>query len=186
MKVDLSKYVNRHSGGSKAKRLLWEIVWACLARPTPRWTLNGWRCWLLKVFGAKLGKGCRVQGRAEIWQPWKLTLGENCWIDGGARIYSADEITLGANCVVSAGAFLCTASHDLSSPVFELVTKPVRLGDCAWAAGNATILPGVTLGEGAVAAAGAVVAKDVPPWTVVAGNPAREIGRRDVHWPCFC
>jgi len=181
MTVDLRKYQNRHSGGSKAKRFLWEIVWACLGKMTPRWCLNDWRCFLLRAFGAKIGRGCRVQGGAEIWQPWNLTLGDNCWIDGGVRLYTVDRITLGSNCVVSAGAFACTAGHDVSSPIFELRTAPVTIGDCAWIAGNAIILPGLAIGEGAVIAAGAVVTKDVAPWTVVGGNPAKEIGRREIR-----
>lgn len=179
-KIDLSKYCNRHSRGSKIKRLLWEIVWTCLARPTPRWALNRWRCFLLQLFGAKIGKNCRVQGSAEIWQPWMLTTGDNCWIDGGSKIYSAAPIALGSNCVVSEGAFLCAASHDIASQIFELATAPITMGDGAWIASRAIVLPGMKIGEGAVVAAGAVVTKDVAPWTVVGGNPATVIKKRDL------
>jgi len=175
MKIDLAKYQNGHSTGDKVRRLLWGMVWACLARTTPRWCLNGWRCFLLRMFGAKIGKGCRIQGGAEIWQPWKLTLGNNCWIDGGAKIYSVDSIAIGNNCVISAEAFICTASHDIRSPSFDLITKPITLGESCWIASRAIVLPGVNIGEGAVVAAGAVVVKDVPPSTVVGGNPAREL-----------
>lgn len=122
-----------------------------------------------------------MQGGAEIWQPWKLTLGDNCWIDGGAKIYSVDAITLGSNCVVSAGAFLCTASHDVTSPVFELCTAPIVLEDGVWVASNSIVLPGVSVGEGAVVAAGAVVTKDVQDWTIVGGNPAKVIGSRKIR-----
>lgn len=81
MKIDLSKYQNRNP--NKLKRLIWEIVWAVMFRPTPRWCLNGWRCFLLRAFGAKIAAGVRIQGGAEVWQPWKLTIGENSWIDAG-------------------------------------------------------------------------------------------------------
>ena len=178
MKVELSRYQNRHGG--KARRILWEIVWACLGRTTPRWCLNGWRCFLLRLFGAKIGKGCRVQGGAEIWQPWKLTMGDFCWVDGGTKLYAVDQITLGSNCVVSAGAFVCTAGHDVTSPIFELKTAPVVAGDSVWIASNSIVLPGVTIGEGAVIAAGAVVTKDVAAWKIAGGNPAREIGERRI------
>jgi len=87
---------------------------------------------------------------------------------------------MGSNCVVSAGAFVCTATHDITSPIFELVTRPVVMGDGVWVAGNAIVLPGVTLGEGAVVAAGAVVTKDVDAWTVVGGNPAKVLKRREL------
>ena len=82
--------------------------------------------------------------------------------------------------MVSDGAFLCTASHDIRSQVFELQTKPVVVGDCAWICARATVLPGVTIGEGSVVAAGALVTKDTEPWTVVGGNPAKAIGKRQI------
>ena len=178
--IDLSKYVNRHGTQSKFKRLLWELVWRCFAKPTPRWCLNGWRCFLLKVFGAQLGGGCRVQGESAIWLPSNLQMGDNCWLDGGAKIYNVARIKLGANCVVSAGAFLCAAGHDVDSQIFELATKPIEVGDCVWVASNSIVLPGVKIGDGAVVAAGAVVTKDVEPWTVVGGNPAKFIKRREL------
>lgn len=181
MDVDLSKYVNRHSCASKIKRLLWEIVWLVGGTTTPRWALNGWRCFLLKMFGAKLGRSSRIQGHVEIWQPWKLHVGENAWIDGGVKVYSVDEIHIGSHAVISEGAFLCTASHDISSPIFELTTAPISIGDMAWICARAIVLPGIHVGEGAVVAAGAVVTKDVEPWTIVAGNPAKPIGRRKIE-----
>lgn len=180
MKVDLSKYKNRHSGGSKVKRLLWEIVWTCFGKTTPRWCLNGWRCRLLRAFGANIGKGCRIQGGAEIWQPWNLTLGDNCWVDGGVKLYTVDKITAGDNVVFSAGALVCTAQHDVASPIFELKTAPITIGSYAWVASNTIILPGLTIGEGAVVAAGSVVTKSVDPWTIVGGNPAKFLKSRMV------
>jgi len=178
MKIDLSQYENRH--GQKLKRLVWECVWTCLYHPTPRWCLNGWRRFLLKIFGAKIAVGVRIQGGAKCWQPWQLEVGENAWIDGGVNLYSVDRLTIGAHAVVSTGAFLCTASHDPSSPVFELKTAPIAIGDMVWVGANAFVMPGVTIGEGAVVGACSVVTKDVAPWTVVAGNPAKFVKRREV------
>lgn len=178
MNVDLSKYSNKNP--NKFKRLVWEVVWAMLFRPTPRWCLNGWRRFLLWAFGAVIGKGVRIQGGARIWQPWRLKIGDNSWIDGGVSLYCVDDIKIGSNAVVSEGAFVCTASHDITSEVFDLTTRPIEIGDFAWVCARALVLPGVKIGEGAVVAAGAVVTKDVPPWTVVAGNPAKEVGRRKV------
>lgn len=173
MKVDLSKYVNRHSLGSKLKRFLWTIVWTCFARYTPRWCLNGWRCFLLRMFGAKIGKRCRIYGGASIWQPSNLDVGDNCWIDESTKIYCVDRIRIGNNSVVSAGAFLCGAGHDVTSPTFDLRAKPIVIGGCVWIASNSIVLPGVTIGDGVVVAAGAVVTSDVEPWVIVGGNPSR-------------
>ena len=132
----------------------------------------------MRCFGARIGKGVRIQGGARIWQPWKLSIGDFSWIDGGVSLYSADSITIGANAVVSEGAFICTASHDVTSETFKLATKPITIGDGAWVASRAIVLPGVSVGEGAVVAAGAVVTHDVEPWTIVAGNPAKVVKKR--------
>ena len=94
--------------------------------------------------------------------------------------YSVDRITIGAQVVVSQGAFLCCASHDISSPIMELIYKPIVIGPQAWVAARAFIGPGVTVGEGAVVGACSVVTKDVDHWTVVAGNPAKFIKNRAI------
>jgi len=179
--IDLRSYRNRHSCKSKLGRVVWGIVWMLLFSTTPRWCLNGWRCFLLRLFGAKIGRCVRIQGNVKIWQPWKLTIGDSSWIDGGVSLYSVDKIEIGSNVVVSEGAFLCTASHDISSVTFELTTKPIVIHDSAWICARATILPGVDIGEGAVVAASSVVINDVEAWTVVGGNPAKMIGVRTLH-----
>lgn len=165
-------------GGGKLRRLFWEICWAALARPTPRWMLNGWRRTLLRLFGSRIGKDVRIQGSSHVWQPWKLVIGANSWIDANVRLYTVAPITIGSNAVISEGAFICTASHDVRSENFRLTAAPIEIEDCAWVCARAIVLPGVKIGEGAVVAAGAVVTRDVAPWTVVAGNPAKEVSRR--------
>ena len=128
--------------------------------------------------GAKIGKNVRIQGSTKIWQPWKLIILDNSWIDGGVSLYSVNDIIIGSNVVVSESAFICTASHDIHSPVFELITKPIFIQNFAWICSRATVLMGVTIGEGSVVAACAVVTKNTEPWTVVGGNPAKVIGSR--------
>ena len=178
MPIDLSRYSNENP--NKLKRLIWEVVWAVLFRPTPRWCLNGWRCFLLRAFGALIGKGVRIQGGAKVWQPWRLKIGDNSWIDGGVSLYCVDDIKIGSNAVISEGAFICTASHDISSETFNLVTSPIEIGDSAWVCSRATVLPGVKVGAGAIIAAGSIVAKDVERWSIVAGNPAKFIKKREL------
>ncbi len=179
MKVDLSKYVNRHGG--KARRLVWEIVWRIFATTTPRWMLQGWRRLLLRVFGAKIGKNVQVNGGARVWMPKLLEIGENSWVGDGANLYCVAPIKIGANAVASENSFICTAEHDITSPYFELKTAPITIGDMAWVGSRAIVLPGIVIGEGAVVAAGSVVTHDVEPWTVVAGNPARPIKKREIE-----
>ncbi len=178
MKMDLANYQNRHSLQSRIGRVLWHLVWLFFFRTTPRGILYGWRRFLLRCFGARIGKGAHVFPTCRIWQPWNLTLGDHACLSEDVDCYTVDRITLGDQAVVSQGAFLCTASHDIRSPIMELTYKPIVIGAQAWVAARAFVGPGVTLGEGAVVAACAVVSKDVEAWTVVGGNPAVRIKNR--------
>ncbi len=181
--LDLKNYRNRHSMKSKVARLLWNVVWLFLFRPTPDRGLGvfvWWRIALLRLFGAKIGKHCAIRNSAKIWQPWNLELGDWVAISEGCDIYSVDVIRIGDRSTVSKGAFLCCASHDIASKIMELTFAPITIGRDAWVASRAILLPGVSIGDGAVVAAGAVVTKDVDPWTVVGGNPARVLKKRVV------
>lgn len=178
--VNLAKYQNRHGIRNFFVRFVWKLVWTLLARPTPRWILNGWRVFILKCFKARIGAKCRVPGGTDIWYPSRLTMGRSVWIDVNVKLYCVNRITLGNNVIISDGAYLCTAQHDITDPAFALTTAPITIGDSAWIGARAIILPCRKIGEGAVVAAGAVVTRDVEPWTVVAGNPARVIKKREL------
>lgn len=178
VKLDLANYQNRHSLKAKVMRAVWNLVWGLLFRPTPRGILYGWRRFLLRLFGAKIGKGVNVLPSCKVWQPWSLTMGDHSCLSEDVVCYSVDKISIGEQAVISKGAFLCCASHDIESPIMELTFKPIVVGSQAWIAARAFVGPGVTVGEGAVVGACAVVTKDVEPWTVVAGNPARVIKKR--------
>lgn len=119
-----------------------------------------------------------VYPTVKVWAPWNLELGSYVAVDDEVNLYSAAKITIGTKVAISREAFICTASHDILKANRPLTTAPITICDGVWIGARATILPGVTIGEGAVVAANAVVTKDVEPWTVVGGNPARVIGRR--------
>lgn len=181
MKLDLARYQNRHSLKSKRARALWNVVWLFLFRPTPRGLLYGWRRFLLRLFGARIGVGVNILPSCKVWQPWMLTMGDYSCLSEDVDCYSVDRIEIGAQVVVSQGAFLCCASHDITSPTMELTYKPIVIESQSWIAARAFVGPGVTIGEGAVVGACAVVTKDVEPWTVVAGNPAHVIKKRVIR-----
>ena len=177
--LDLKNYKNRHTLISKVVRMLWHLTWLVLFRPTPRGNVfRPWRIALLKLFGANVKWSSNVLPSCRIWQPWKLTMGDYACLSENVDCYSVDDIVIGNQATVSQGVNLCTASHDISSRIMELTTKPILIGANAWLAGWSIILPGVTIGEGAVVAAGTVVARDVDSWTVVGGNPAKFIKKR--------
>lgn len=180
MRLDLKNYQNRHPMRYKIARCLWNAVWLVLFRPTPRGVFYGWRRLLLRCFGAKIGKGVHVLPSCRIWQPWKLTMGDYSCLSEHVDCYSVDQIIIGDEVVVSQGAFLCCASHDITSPIMELIYAPITIESHVWIAARAFIGSGVTVRKGAVVGACSVVTKDVPPWTVVAGNPAKMIKKREL------
>ena len=173
----LKPYQNRLTVKNRLGRLLWALVYTCLFRPSPKHLL-GWRRFLLRCFGAKMGAGSVVHPNVKIWAPWNLEMGDLACLAFGVDCYCVDKIRLGTRVTVSQYAFLCTASHDVDDPATPLVTAPITLEDGAWVFAGAFIGPGVTLHEGAVAAAHAVVVKDVPAWTIVGGNPAKVLRAR--------
>jgi putative colanic acid biosynthesis acetyltransferase WcaF len=173
-------YQNRLSRGNRVARFLWGWVYRLLFRPSPQF-FYAWRRMLLRTFGAKIGHGAIVHPSVRIWAPWNLEMDDHACLAFGVDCYCVDKVSLGRRATVSQDAFLCTASHDIHDPATPLVTRPIRIAEGAWVFARAFIGPGVTLGEGAVAAACAVVVKDVEPWTVVGGNPAKVIGKRELR-----
>ena len=179
-KIELNHYDSRFSPGNKLSRGLWSLVWLFFFRPSPVF-LHPWRNALLRLFGAKIGMGAHIYPGVRIWAPWNLVMGEGAGLGPGVDCYCVDKVEIGPWAVVSQRAFLCTASHDVRSKSFKLVTAPIKIGAYAWIAAEAFIGPGVKVGEGAVAGARACVSKDVHPWTIVVGNPARRIGKRIIR-----
>lgn len=180
--LDLKNYTNRHSLKSKVVRVLWNIVWMAFFRITPgRIVLfNKWRAFLLRCFGARIGKNTAIFPSVKIWLPWNLEIGDFVALSSGVHCYAIDKISIGNNTTISCDVFLDCASHDISSPIMELTYAPITIGANCWIAANSIVLPGRSIGDGAVVAAGAVVTKDVEPWTVVGGNPAKFIKKREL------
>jgi len=174
------KYIDNIPKRIKLARLIWNTVWLLLFRTTPRWCLNSWRIFLLKVFGAKIGLGSRVSPSCFVWAPWNLEMGEYSVLADNVDCYSMDRIRIGSKVAVSTRTFLCTGTHDIYSLLRPLVTKPITIGDHSWVCAEAFIAPGVTVGKGAVIGARSVVTKDVCEWTVVAGNPAAFVKTRTI------
>ena len=130
------------------------------------------------MFGAKIGKGSKINASVKIWAPWNLEIGEYTAIGAGANCYNPGKIVLGSKVVISQSAYLCTASHDITNPRNPLITTSINIYSFAWVAAEAFVGMGVIIGEGAVVGARAAVFKNVEPWTVVGGNPAKFIKKR--------
>jgi len=158
-------------------RAAWGIVYAIFFRFSPR-PLHAWRAFLLRCFGAKLGKNCHIYSRARIWAPWNLRCDDLATIADEAIVYNPAPVTLGSHSIVSQQAYLCGATHDYNDPKFPLISFPISIGPYAWVCARATVQAGVSLGEGAVLALGSVATRDLEPWTVYGGVPAHKIKTR--------
>ena len=179
--IPVEKYQDSLSVINKLRRLIWNIVALILFRPFSFPCFRLWRNFVLRLFGAKIGKGSVIRSTSVIWDPRNLVVGDRTCIGPFTRIYNPAPITLGDKVTISQYAYLCTASHDIYVASHPLVTKPIFINSFAWVAADAFIGMGVTIGQGAVVGARAAVFKDVAPWTVVGGNPARFIKERKIH-----
>ena len=161
-------------------RLVWNTTWLLLASWTPP-MLHGWRRFLLGMFGAKVDPTAVIYGSAQIWYPPHLEMGPHSCLGPRANCYAMARITLGPYALISQGAHLCAGSHDIEDEHFQLVAHPITIEANAWVAAEAFVGPGVTIGEGAVLGARGVAFRDLAPWTVHVGNPARQIRQRKLR-----
>ncbi len=165
------------SFSNRITRLVWNLVWFCLASWTPR-SAYPWRCLLLRAFGAKIGRCSDVRGSARVWYPPNLEMHDNVLIAENVMCYNQAQIVLEDRSLVSQGAHLCAGSHDIDDPRFQLIAKPIKIKRKAWVAAEAFVGPGVTVGDGAVLGARSVAFHHLDSWTVYIGNPARSLRKR--------
>lgn len=182
-KLDIEK--NRRTRNYSTRQLALRSAWSIgrwLFRLVPR-PMHGTRAAILRLFGARVGRHVHVYPSAHVYFPWNLQIGDWSAIGEDALIYNLGPVTIGDRVTVSQRAHLCAGSHDYTRPELPLLRPPIDIGSNAWIAADAFIGPGVKVGEGAVVGARAVAVKDVPAWQVVAGNPARQIRKREMIPP---
>jgi putative colanic acid biosynthesis acetyltransferase WcaF len=176
-----SAYASPWSAGDRVRMLLWSGAWTVLCSWTPK-PLNPWRLLILKLFGAKLTGTPFVHSRARIQIPWTLVMQHRACLGDGANAYSLAEIVIEEGATIAQEAYLCTGTHDFNVSEIPLQTAPVRVGAHAFVGARAFVLPGVVIGAGAIVGACAVVTKSVEENTIVAGNPAKVVGKRTEGW----
>lgn len=177
MKDIMSKY---YSQKELLLRIIWGVINPLLFRLSPR-LLYPWRNMLLRIMGAKIGKGVKIYPSARITCPWLLDVGDKTVIAWAVKIYNLGYTSIGRNTIISQYAHLCGGTHDYISPGFKLLRTGLNVGSHVWIAADAFIGPNVQIGDGAIVAARAVVMKNVETHTIVAGNPAITIGYRKLN-----
>jgi len=179
MKVDLSAYSPERldRGASRVREFLWLLVSLVLFQLCPL-KLSALKCWVLRRFGARVGRGVVIKPDVKITFPWKLTLGDHVWLGEECWLLNLAPICIGDHVCISQRAFLCTGNHDYKSPKFELIVEPIRVEQGAWIGAAAFVGPGVTVGSHAVLTAGSVATGDLEPFGVYQGNPAVLVRQR--------
>jgi len=156
---------------------LWWLVQSSLFGLSPQF-MYGWRCWLLRLFGAKVGKGVLIRPTAKITYPWKVSIGDWAWIGDDVVLYSLGDIEIGANTVISQKSYICTGGHDFTQPSFDIYAKKIHIGSEVWIATDVFVAPGVAIGDGAVVGTRSTVLHDLPARMISFGNPAKPIRPR--------
>lgn len=158
---------------------LWWFVQSTFFKWSPQ-VLYGWRVFLLRLFGAEIGRNVIIRPSVKITYPWKLKIGDNSWIGDNAELYSLGKITIGANSVISQKSYLCTGSHDYLSSSFDIFSSPITIGNGVWVATDVYIAPGVKIEDDVLVGARSSVFKNLERNFVYLGSPAQKIKRRYV------
>lgn len=169
-----------HSPWRKSEAIkirLWETVWTLFARWLPK-PFTWWYKILLRVFGCKIEGKPFIAPSCRIYAPWLLEIGDHSCLAGRSELYNLGPIKIGRRVTVAQYAYLCNGTHDFADLRLPLVVGEIEIADDAFIGAKTIILPGISIGEMSVIGAGSVVTKDVEPWTVVGGNPAKIIKKR--------
>lgn len=156
---------------------LWWAAQSIFIKCSPQF-MYGWRRFLLRCFGADIGKGALIRPSVHIQYPWKVAIGEHSWIGDEVILYSLGEIKIGRNTVISQRSYLCTGSHDYNRKEFPIYAKPIIIGKECWIATDVYVAPGVVIGEGTVVGARSSVFNSLPPGKICFGSPAKIIKDR--------
>lgn len=159
---------------------LWSVVQSTVFRWSPRFA-NAFRRWLLRRFGASVGRSVLIRPTAQFTYPWKIRLGDNVWIGEDVVLYSLGEIEVGSNTVISQQSYLCTGSHDYSQDDFPIYATRISIGAEVWICAGVFVAPGVTVGRGTVVGARSLVLHDMPAGMVCYGHPCRPMRTRETR-----
>lgn len=165
---------------SLIKRLLYSLFDSLLIHWTPK-PFNFWRNCIYRLFGAKIGKGVRIDPDARITAPWNLEIGDNVWIGFRCVLYGSGKIHIGNNVSIAHNVFIASSAHDIHRIEFPTICEDIIIEDQCWIASNVFIQMGVTMHRGSVAAACSLVTRDIPEGMIAMGIPAKPVKERIIE-----
>ena len=168
-----------HPGRGYLVRSAWLVVEG-LVFLNPFVPFYGVKRWLLRMFGARVGRQLLIKPSVHIKYPWRLTIGDHVWLGERAWIDNMEDVVIGSNVVISQGAYLCTGNHDWSNPGMPLSPRPIRVEDGAWVGAFTKVGPGVTIGAESILTLGSVCTEDTEPATIYRGIPAAPVRKRQI------
>lgn len=181
MVTNLSSYNNdwfkKQIGASKLKQALWYIC-NVLFFINPLVASSALKVFLLRLFGAQIGKNVNIKPGVNIKYPWKLAIGNHTWIGEKVWIDNLAPVTIAENVCISQGAMLLTGNHNFSTITFDLRVAPVVIGAGTWIGAKSVVCPGVTAHSHSVLTVNSVASKDMEAYTIYQGNPAVKIKDR--------
>lgn len=178
---DLSKYDNSwYQPGGKIKRALWHIINHLFVK-THCFHIKQIKIFILKLFGAKIGKHVNIKPGVNIKYPWFLEIGENTWIGENVWIDNLAKVSIGKNVCLSQGAMLLCGNHNYKKPTFDLMVQPIALEDGVWIGAQSVVCPGITCHSHAVLSVGSVATGNLDPYTIYSGNPAQKVKERIIN-----
>lgn len=177
--VNLSTFNNKgfDKGTNKLKWFLWLLVSYLVLKPS--WIpIMKPKIFFLKIFGAKIGKGLVIKPSVNIKFPWKLVIGDNVWIGENVWIDNLDKVFIENDVCISQGALLLTGNHDYTQSTFDYKNASIYLEKGTWIGAKTVVCPGVRCESHSILAVGSIATKDLEPYTIYQGNPAREVRKR--------
>ena len=173
------RHLSPYSTKEKFIRILWSITQATVFRYSFH-TCNKWRIFLLNMFGANINNSCIIRRTVRVQCPWNISMGSNSCLGDSVLAYCLGTITIGKRVSISQHAHLCAGSHNYTKPDLPLLRPPILIHDDVWIAADAFVGPNVVVGEGAILGARGVAMKQLDPWTIYAGNPAKPVKSREL------
>lgn len=182
LKTDLANYNN--AGYSSGKNVFIRGCWYItnvLFFLNPLNPVSGIKVLLLRMFGARVGKGVNVKPSVNIKYPWHLTIGNNVWIGENVWIDNLAKVEIGDNCCISQGALLLTGNHNYKRQDFKLMVGEILLQEGVWIGAKSIVGPGVKCMSHSVLSAGSFLSSGMGPYTIYAGNPAKQVRTRIIE-----